>query len=223
MSLDFSIFELPFIKWNILIVILRESFEALLIIGILTSLIRKTGEVQNKLFLIVGVLFGIVASLLVGYSLVWLPSLFSDQVMTVLEVIFPLLAAFLLIHMIWWMSRQSKIRTEEFRMKAVEHLKNKNTWAFGALAFLAIFREGIETVLFLSGELMQNSLSQAVVFSIVFGFVTALFIYLIFTNFLRQMGPRWFFGLTSILLLLFSVQLIYGTFQQFVQRGWIEI
>ena len=81
---------------------------------------------------------------------------FDGQAAKIFEGIVMILAAGILGSMIIWMAKNSNI-AGELEEKAADALKNNNLgYGIFALAFISVFREGIETILFLYGVTMQK-------------------------------------------------------------------
>ncbi|MGZ4123457.1 MAG: FTR1 family iron permease, partial [Tumebacillaceae bacterium] len=73
-------------------------------------------------------------------------------------------AALMLLYMSYWLHNQSKIKdwNKYIRDKSEKALSTGKLISFGVLAFLAIFREGTETVLFLIGMVNQISMKDLI-------------------------------------------------------------
>jgi high-affinity iron transporter len=117
--------------------------------------------------------------------------------------------AALLTTMILWMMRQSNV-AEELREKVTREMERSSAVGLFMVVFVAILREGIETVLFLSAASFvseENNLWGAFI-----GIGAALLIgYLIYAGSIK-INLKKFFTITSLLLVLFAAGLVaYGT------------
>lgn len=131
-------------------ILLREGFEAVLIIIALLSVIRASGAKRAALW----VHGGWVLALGLG-ALCWVFAGFlvnvSGAQREAIEGITSLFAVLVLLVVGFWLHSQIEIG----RWKAFIHgrvqkaLEGKNLWALTSIAFVAVFREAIETVLFL--------------------------------------------------------------------------
>lgn len=208
-------------NWPVVTIVLREAFEALLIIGILSAVARKSQQTRAAWSIGAGVLAGLFASLLIGYMIIRLPDLVSDQVMLVLEVIFPAVAALMILQTLWWMQKHARGNAQALRKEAENRVTSGQFLNLAFLAFVAISREGTETVMFLSGELMQIDLLPQLLLSISVALSAATLFYFIISRSLPRIGFKWFFAMSSMALLVLSGKLLLETYHQMSSRGWL--
>jgi high-affinity iron transporter len=193
-----------------LLITLRETLEAALIIGILFTFISKTGKDYLKSSVLGGLTSAIIASIVFAIFFQMVLGGFSGKAEAIFEGIVMIVAAALLSSMIIWMARNKNV-SESLENQASAVLENKKNAAKGMflLAFVSVFREGIETVLFLYGILIKdNSLS---IVSSLAGILIAIVIgYLIFIQG-KRVPLKTFFNVTSILLIFVAAGLVsYG-------------
>jgi high-affinity iron transporter len=88
---------------------------------------------------------------------------FTGQAEKIFEGVVMMVAAAVLGTMIIWMAKNTNIAEElESQAKSALQRSDTATWGIFSLAFIAVFREGIETVLFLYGIFVnQGGLSFA--------------------------------------------------------------
>ena len=72
----------------------------------------------------------------------------GSTVQTVFETITYLLAAVVLTYMTFWMQAHSRTMTEELRRRSDVAIEGRTRWGLGLLAFQAVGREGLETMVF---------------------------------------------------------------------------
>lgn len=193
-----------------LLITFRETLEAALIIGILFTFISKTGKDYLKSSVLGGLTSAIIASIVFAIFFQMVLGGFSGKAEAIFEGIVMIIAAALLSSMIIWMARNKNV-SESLENQASAVLENKKNAAKGMflLAFVSVFREGIETVLFLYGILIKdNSLS---IVSSLAGILIAIVIgYLIFIQG-KRVPLKTFFNVTSILLIFVAAGLVsYG-------------
>lgn len=132
-----------------LVIMLREGLEAILIIGALVAFLTKAGAEQQKREIGWGVLAALGAS---GITAVGLATLFRSATahQEALEGITMLVAAAVLFWVSYWLVSKIEVRKwQEFvRSQMQRALTSKRSFALVAVAFLAVYREGFETVLF---------------------------------------------------------------------------
>ncbi len=183
----------------------RESLEAALIIGIILSYLFKTKETQYNKIVYIGIVAGIFSSILGAIGFQMLANGFEGHAEKIFEGITMLIGAALLTTMIFWMLQQREI-AQRLQEKIALHLSKAQRFELFALAFVAIFREGIETVIFL--EAARYATEELSFFGALLGVGTAIVLgFIIFVLSIHINLKRYFTG-TSILLLLFAAGLV---------------
>jgi high-affinity iron transporter len=129
-------------------VLLREGLEALLVIAALAAFLNRAGVPEKVRSLYVGAGVAIVAS--IGAAVVF-EMFFEGNHNDYMESAVLAVAAILMLYMSGWMYLRQDPRTwlKELRGHAERALNSGAAISLGAIAFLAVFREGGETVLFL--------------------------------------------------------------------------
>jgi high-affinity iron transporter len=118
-----------------------------------------------------------------------------------------LLAAAVLSWMIFWMQRQGRQVQAELELDVREAVRTGSAWALFSLAFVAVVREGIETVLFMTAASFSASGAQTLIGGAL-GLIVAIALgWLIFAAG-KQLDVRAFFRVTSVLLILFAAGLL---------------
>lgn len=143
---------------NALIVVYRESFEALLIVGLLYSfLMRQKASKQAFRAIIFGVLGGLVISGLLAAGIHMAESEFEGKALDLFQFGMIVLAVVLITHMCVWMRVHGRTLKTELEQEASKSLQAGKLLSLGVLTAIAVGREGSETVIFLYG-LMAESL-----------------------------------------------------------------
>jgi len=190
------------------IITFREALEAALIVGIILSYLVRTKQTEYNNVVYMGVLSGIVASIIGALLFVRLAGGFTGRAEQIFEGTTMLIGALLLTTMILWMMKQRHIALElELRVKT-ELTENHRLGLF-LLMFVAVLREGIETVIFLGAASFVSSSNSLIGASA--GIVAAILLgYAIFVGSMKINLKR-FFNMTGILLILFAAGLVaYG-------------
>ncbi len=132
-----------------LVIMLREGLEAILIIGALVAFLVKAGAAERRREIGLGVLAALGASLLtaVGFATVFRSAPAQQEV---LEGVTMLVAAAVLFWVSYWLISKVELRKwQHFVSTQMSRaLTSRSAWALAAVAFLAVYREGFETVLF---------------------------------------------------------------------------
>lgn len=194
-----------------LLVVFRETLEAVLIIGILLTYLKKTNQSSLIPRIWQGVGFAIILSILLSILIQYIAGGFSGQSEKIFEGVIMILAACVLGSMIIWMARNTNI-AKELEGQAQSAIQKGEGVALGIflVAFIAVFREGIETVLFLYG-IMLNQGGLSFVSSVAGAVIACSLGYLIFIQ--GQKVPlKTFFNVSSILLIFVAAGMMaYGT------------
>ena len=192
-----------------LIIVFREVLEASLIIGILYTFLRKTGQHAALVLLWQGVMVALAASLLGSLLFQKLAGGFHGKAEKLFEGIVMIVAAGVLGTMIIWMAKNRNI-AEDLESKAADALESEKLgYGIFALAFISVFREGIETILFLYGVMMKQG-GLNITLSLVGAILGIGLGYMIFVQG-RKVPLKKFFNVSSILLIFVSAgMLAYG-------------
>ena len=188
-----------------LIIAFRETLEAALVTGIVLSYLSRTRQTRYNGVVYAGVASGLVAAVLGAFLFSRLAGGFAGRAEQLFEGITMLLGALLLSTMILWMMRQRHLAQELEARIAVE-VAEANTWGLFSLVFLAVLREGIETVIFLGAASTTSGSGGLVGALIGIGAAIALG-YVTFAGG-RKVNVKTFFNATSLLLILFAAGLV---------------
>jgi high-affinity iron transporter len=129
--------------------LVREGLEAILIVGALLAFLAKTGATHRKRDIHVGVGAAVLASL---FTAVLLETVFqvTPARRELLEGGVMLTASVVLFYVSYWLLSKIEVaRWNQFvRSRVQDAVTSGSALALGAAAFLAVYREGFETVLF---------------------------------------------------------------------------
>src|SRR5688572_23025552 len=124
------------------LVALRESLEALLILGILLGVATKLGQPEARRPLLWGALAGLVVSIVAGILAVDVAHTLYEQNEETFEGVAAFVAVAILTYMIVWMYRHTQGMIGALTHKTRDAL-GKPAVLFG-ISFIAVLREGIE-------------------------------------------------------------------------------
>ncbi|CAN7560913.1 FTR1 family protein [Bradyrhizobium sp. LjRoot220] len=205
------------------IILLREGLEAILVIAALAGYLRKVGSAHR-----VGALYG-GALVAVGASFIaaWAFAVFnSGDHSDVLEGVIILLAAALMLYVSGWLMVKQDPRgwQDYLAHKADSALAQDTVWAVGALAFLAVFREGAETVLFINALASTEGGWSAGLFGGLAVATVGLAVLFYFINLVAQKIPlRPLFVITSAFLFVMAIKFIGEAVQEFQEQAIITV
>lgn len=134
---------------NALIVILREGFEAILIISALSAYLVKIGRKEQVKTIYAGGGIALAASLVMAivFNLFFSASGASRSTLEGVTLIFATAVLFYVSY--WLIGKVQVVKWQKFIKSKVEGaLDSGKAWTLAFAAFLAVFREGAETVLF---------------------------------------------------------------------------
>ena len=182
-----------------LVIVFREVLEGSLIVGILYTYLKKTNQPASILRLWQGVAAALIVSVLGSFIFQIFADGFEGRAGKLFEGIIMIIAAAVLGSMIVWMAKNRNI-ADDLKDKANEALSGENVgYGIFALAFVSVFREGIETILFLYGIIIKEG-GLNIVLSLV---GAALGIGLSFMIFIqgKKVPLKTFFNVTSVILI----------------------
>ncbi len=207
------------------LILVREGFEAILIITALATYLRRSGESDKVRVIYHGAGWGIVASLVTAYILTSVIEL-AGASRGGLEGITLLIASAVLFYVSYWfISKREADRWQEYVHGRIERaLSGGRLLTLGFAAFLAVYREGAETVLFYQA-MIAGAQGQSV--AVVSGFMAAvvalggLYWVMRSASFRLPMGA--FFSITAVFLYFLSVTFAGTAIVELQEVRWIPI
>ena len=185
------------------LITLREGLEASLILAILLTYLKKTDRWADARFVWAGTAAAIGICLVAGVAIFIALDGLNGKVEYAVEGFIALLATAVLTHMIFWMRSHARTLGKELRDKVDASVGS----ALAIIAFVAVLREGLETVLFLlSAETATASGSDVVVGGLI-GLALSVVIGFGVYRSGNRLNLRTFFNVTAVLLLLFAAGL----------------
>lgn len=201
------------------VVMLREGIEAALIIGIILVVLRRSNQRNLERPVYTGLCLAILASVGVAVAMRFLPV--SDALY---EGSLYLISAAFVVTMMWWMHRNAKTLGVDIRERvqhavAASRLRSrKAAWGLGAFAFLMVFREGAEAVLFLSAVNLTTDAVLGFIGSML-GLIVAIVFAVMFVRGSLHVNLQRFFVVTECVLAIFVAQLIINGYHEFSEAG----
>jgi high-affinity iron transporter len=199
-------------------ILLREGLEALLVIAALAAYLSRVGAGHRLLPLYMGAGLAILASIVAA----WLFETFNNGAHNdLMEAATILAAAALMLFVSGWLFIRQDPRAWQgyLRAKADHALAKDNSIAIAVLAFLAVFREGAETVLFVhalattsggwSVALLGGLLAAALALAVLFGIINTV---------ARRLPMRFVFVATSAFLFVTAIKFIGQAIQELQEQ-----
>ncbi|WP_297880688.1 FTR1 family protein [uncultured Campylobacter sp.] len=203
------------------IIILREGFEALIIVAAVIALLIKSGNSKhlNIVYSALGV--AVVLSIATAYGLNYIfGSENAGQTREVMEGAVMLIAVVLLFYVGFWLlsNASSKKWSAYIQGQISNSLSSGDSKMLWWTVFLAVYREGAETVLFYLA-LLFDAKSPAATSMVAAGFVAGLaaliIVYIVIKKFSLKIAIKPFFIATSVIIFYMSVV--------FVGKGVMEL
>ena len=202
------------------LITLREGLEAALIVGILLGYLAKIGQGDRRAFIWGGVVVATLASLLLATLVQILGLNLEGRAEQIFEGATMFLAVGVLTWMIFWMRYQARLLKNELERGVQQAVATGRNIGLFSLAFIAVFREGVETALFLSAAAFASP-GQGTLTGAALGLAVAVLLgYLIYASTVR-LNVRTFFNVTSVLLLLFAAGLLSHGIHEFQEAGLV--
>ncbi|HEV2178008.1 MAG TPA: Fe-S-containing protein [Terriglobia bacterium] len=190
-----------------LVITLREGVEAALVVGIVFGYLKKTGCASWDRIVYWGLAAAALASLGVGYAL---HRLQLSELGDAREGWLMLAGAVFVASMVVWMWRTGKRLKQEIegRLQTLAAAPRRGA-ALGlfAFVFLMVFREGVETVLFLGAVSLRTSSALLEFMGGLVGLGLAVAFGIAFFKGSIRVNLRKFFSVTTIILLVVALQL----------------
>ncbi len=199
---------------------LREGIEAALIIGIVLGALRQMRRTDLSSAVWLGMIGATILSVLAGVLLTAIGLSFDGQSEQIFEGVTMLLAAGILTWMIFWMSRQARNIKGELESGVNKAAFEGGKRGLFILAFLAVFREGIELALFLVASVFASDVQQTLIGAFL-GMGTAILLGWSFFATSVRLDLRRFFRVTGFLLILFAAGLVASSVHEFNEAGVI--
>ena len=188
-----------------LLVTFREALEASLVVTIISAYLKKIGRSELNRYLLAGSMLAVLFSIGVGWTVQFLYGSLEGSTAAAFEGTAALLATAVLTYMIFWMGRNSRKIRQEIEQKIDVAVSRGQVYSIFAVAFVAVVREGIETVLFLTAVFFLDP--SGTVLGITVGLGLVLMLVLLLLRGTYKLDVRTFFKYSSVLLLVLAAGL----------------
>ena len=196
---------------QVLFVVWRESFEALLVVGIIYAWIKRSPTPQQGMkYLWGGVIFGLFLAVILALSIYGVFSSLEDMWQSLFMITMEILACVLIVQMVYWMNGQGRSLKANIENELTKKTQQQSAWGILLISAIAIAREGSEVVVFLSSHIMALNTQTALPFfiEVFIGLLVAAFTLWLFLLTSKIISWRYFFTVTGFLLLFLAVSLL---------------
>lgn len=206
-----------------LVIFLREGIEASMIVAILCAYLDRLGKREHfkDVFLGVGAALVLAGG---GGAAAYLTirSYDGSTVQTVFETCTFLVAAAVLTYMTFWMRNHARSISKELRSRTDAALDGRTRWGLALLAFQAVGREGLETVVFTLAIIFSTSTAGALTGALI-GLAGSLTIAFVIYKLGHKLNLSKFFTVIGCLLMVFAAGLLADTVENLQQLGWVRV
>lgn len=206
-------------------IILREGFEAILVVGAIIAYLVKSGN-KDKLK---PVYIGSIAAVIASFGAAWLLDalkLSNSANQEIIEGVTALIAVAVLFYVSNWMvsKSESEAWTKYIKNKVSSSVSGGSMVALGFTAFLAVFREGAEVILFYQPLIADSEGSTLPVWlGFGLGCVCLVFVYILIRFFSVKLPLKPFFLGTSILMFLMSISFLGSGIKELIEGDLISM
>jgi high-affinity iron transporter len=201
---------------------LREGLEAALIVGIIAGFLANRGRRDALRQVWLGVGAAVVICLVVGVVLQLVTAELPQAGQEGLETVIGLLAVAMVTYMILWMRRHARGMRAELESAAESALMRGSTGALVAMAFLAVLREGFETVVFLLAAFQASTSPLLAGSGALIGILLAVVLgYGIYRGGVKLNMAR-FFKITGAVLVVVAAGLLMTAAHTAHEAGWLN-
>ncbi|MCK5876605.1 MAG: FTR1 family iron permease, partial [Candidatus Marithrix sp.] len=207
------------------LILLREGFEAILVVTALLTYLHRQGADEKKKVIYYGVGIALGLSLVTAWLL---HSIFqvSNSNQEALEGVVMLVASAILFYVSYWLiSKAESVRWQQYIKDKMDTAIGKGSlFTLGFAAFLAVYREGAETVLFYQALSSQvDGQFVAIIIGIASASVALIGVYWAMHTASIKLPLGIFFGVTSILLYYLSITFAGGGILELQEASWVGI
>ena len=212
-------------------IFLREGIEAAMIVAILLSYLKRINKREHFRDVYLGVAAAFVLIVLGGVSAYFLIQQYDgSNVQTYFETTTYIIAAGFLTWMTFWMHKHARTMAKELQQRSDLALTKGTRLGLGVLAFQAVSREGLETMVFTLAIIFASS-RQAVtpvhgnllLVGAALGLVVALVLAFTMYKLGTKLNLKIFFRVLGIVLMFFAAGLLADAVENLQQLGWLSI
>ncbi len=200
-----------------LLITLREGVEAALVVSIIVAFLRRRGLEHHLRAVGAGIAAAVIASVIAAWGLYrWAV---NEEAF---EGVLYLTSAIVVASVVVWMWRQAPQIASGMKDSLGRLVERGGAvgWGVFLFTFLMVFREGVETVLFLAALSLSTGGLLAMLGALV-GVAAAVAFGVFFVRGSLRVDLGRFFKVTGIALVIFVVQLLLNAYHELSEAGWV--
>jgi high-affinity iron transporter len=204
------------------LIFLREGIEASMIVSILLAYLDRAGQRRHFRDVFVGVGAALLLVAVGGVAIyLTLKNYAGSRTQTIFETFTYLVAAAVLTYMTFWMRNHARSLGRDLRDRADAAMDGRARFGLGALAFQAVGREGLESMVFTLAIVFATSGKGAIAGGAA-GLAVSLLVALAIYRFGRKINVGVFFTTVGALLMIFAAGLVADAVENLQHLGWIH-
>jgi len=205
------------------VIFLREGIEASMIVAILLAYLDRIGQRRHFVDVLAGVGAALVLAATAGVvAYVTIHTYAGSTAQTIFETATYLLAAVVLTYMTFWMRNHARTISSELQEKTKAAVSTGERRGLFLIAFQAVGREGLETVVFTLAIVFSTSARGALAGGAV-GLVVALCVAFAVYRLGKRLNVAAFFKVVGALLMVFAAGLLVDAVENMQQLGWLPV
>ena len=202
------------------LIMLREGIEAALIVGIVAGFLKQSGHSRLMPKVWLGVALAALMCLGIGYGIHSVTGEIPQKEQEFVVGVIGLVAVAMLTYMILWMKKAARSMKQQLQDSVQTALNRGNGqgWALVGMAFLAVAREGLESVFFLLA-VFQQSPTWSMPVGAVLGLLAAVVIGALIYQGGMRLNLAKFFRWTGAFLIVVAAGLVAGSLRALHEAG----
>jgi high-affinity iron transporter len=201
---------------------LREGMEAALIVGIVAAFLGQQGRSDALRQVWIGVTIAVAICVVIGVALQVISENLPQQRQEGLETVVGAIAVVMVTYMVLWMRRHSRNLKGDLEAAAGSALAQGSTKALVAMAFLAVLREGFETVVFLLATFHASGNATLSWVGALLGILLAVVLGSMIYKGGARINLSRFFRITGIVLVVIAAGLVMTAVHTANEAGWLN-
>lgn len=205
------------------VIFLREGIEASMVVAILLASLDRLGQRRHFRDVFAGVAAAMVLVSVGGVAAyLTLKTYAGSRTQTIFETVTYLVAAAVLTYMTFWMRNHAPRLSADLKERTRAALDGRARWGLRVLAFQAVGREGLETMVFTLAIVFATSTHGALA-----GGAAGLAVSMAVAFAIYRLGKRInvavFFTVVGALLMVFAAGILVDAVENMQQLGWLPV